>query len=241
LYLHPIQVKMVLDLRRNVTEQLTASKILFENRSDAGRKLAAELIGYINQKTVVLAIPNGGVPLAMEVATALHADLDIIVCRKFALPMNPEGGLGAVADDGTSILNEDVIKRDGISPEQIEYEVNQVKANVKQRRMRYKGEDVPARLTGKVAVIVDDGLASGITMTVAVESVRHRRPKEIIVAVPVASATGYKRASSVARVITCAVASMPKYYLADFYRNWRDISDDEVVHSLEQWKKRHSF
>lgn len=156
--------------------------------------------------------------------------------------MNPEGGLGAVADDGTSILNEDVIKKDGISREQIEYEVNQVKSNVKQRSLRYKGERPSLGLTGKIAIIVDDGLASGITMTVAVESVRHRRPREIIVAVPVASATGYKRAAAAAgRVVTCAIATMPKFYLADFYRNWRDISDDEIVHSLEQWRQRHNF
>jgi putative phosphoribosyl transferase len=186
----------------------------------------------------VLAIPNGGIPLAIEVTTALHADLDIIVCRKLALPMNPEGGLGAVADDGTSILNEDVILKDGISREQIEYESNQIKLNIKQRSLRYKGEIPPLRLTGKVAIIVDDGLASGITMTVAVEAVKHRRPKEIVVAVPVASATGFKRVSNVAQVVTCAVASMPKFYLADFYRNWRDINDDEAIHSLERWRQR---
>jgi putative phosphoribosyl transferase len=177
----------------------------------------------------------------MEVATSLHADLDIIVCRKLALPMNPEGGLGAVADDGTSILNQDVVTRDGISSEQIEYESNQVKQNIKQRSLRYKGENPPLRLTGKVAIIVDDGLASGITMNVAVEAIKHRRPKEIVVAIPVASATGFRRVSNVARVITCAVATMPKYYLADFYRNWRDIGDDEVMHSLEQWRQRHKL
>jgi putative phosphoribosyl transferase len=177
----------------------------------------------------------------MEVAGSLKADFDIIVCRKFALPMNPEGGLGAVADDGTSILNEEVILRDGISREQIEYEVNQVKQNVKRRSLKYKGENPSPRLAGKVAIIVDDGLASGITMTVAVESIKHRRPREVVVAIPVASATGYKRVSKVAKVITCAVADMPKYYLADFYRNWRDISDEEVAHSLEQWRKRHTM
>jgi predicted phosphoribosyltransferase len=178
--------------------------------------------------------------MAIEIATALRADLDIIVCRKLALPMNPEGGLGAVADDGTSIINEDVIQRDGISPEQIEYAANQIKANVKQRSLRYKGDTPSPRLTGKVAIIVDDGLASGITMTVAVEAIRHRRPKEVIVAVPLASTTGYNRVSRVAdKVIACAVANMPKFYLADFYRNWRDISDDEVVHTLDQWRRRH--
>jgi putative phosphoribosyl transferase len=178
----------------------------------------------------------------MEIADALHADLDIIVCRKFALPMVPEGGLGAVADDGTSILNQDVILKDGISQEQIDYETSQVKNNVKQRSLRYRGECLPPRLNGKAAIIVDDGLASGITMAVAVESVKHRFPREIIVAIPVASNTGYNRVKSVtSKVVTCAVASMQKFYLADFYQNWRDISDDEIVHSLEIWRKRHNF
>ncbi len=204
--------------------------------------MAAELTGFAARKTVVLAIPNGGVPLAMEVASALQADLDIIICRKLALPMNPEGGLGAVADDGTSILNEEVIQRDGISQEQLEYETSQVKSNIKQRRLRYRGEQLPPRLTGKSAIIVDDGLASGITMTVAVESIKHRHPAEVIVAVSVSSATGYSRVAGVAnKVVTCAIAAMPKFYLADFYRNWHDISDEEIVHSLEIWRKRNIF
>ncbi len=191
---------------------------------------------------MVLAIPNGGIPLAMEVAEALHAELDMVVCRKLALPMNPEGGLGAVADDGSSILNREVIARDGISQEQLEYEINQVKASIRQRCLKYRGESLPPRLTGKAAIIVDDGLASGITMTVAVESVKHRFPSEIVVAVPVSSNTGYNRVKSVAsKVVTCAIATMPKFYLADFYLNWRDISDGEILHSLEIWRKRHSL
>ena len=179
--------------------------------------------------------------MAMEIASALQSDMDIIVCRKLALPNNPEGGLGAVADDGTSVLNQDVIDRNGISPEQIEYELSQVKATVKQRSLKYKGENVTPRLTGKTAIIVDDGLASGITMEVAVESVKHRRPKEVIVAVPLASTRGYDRVSKMAKVVTCAVAKMQKFYLADFYRNWRDISDDEVLLALKQWRRRPSL
>ena len=189
-----------------------------------------------------MAIPNGGIPLAIEVATVFKSDLDILVCRKLSLPLNPEGGLGAVADDGTSILNEEMVAKDGIGQEQIEYQISQLKANVKQRSRRYKGENISPRLTGKTAIIVDDGLASGITMAVAVESVRHRRPTEIIVAVPVSSTRGYERVARLAdKVVTCAIATMPKYYLADFYRNWRDIGDDEVVHTLEQWRHRHQF
>jgi putative phosphoribosyl transferase len=191
---------------------------------------------------VVLAIPNGGVPIAIEVANALQADLDILICRKLALPMNPEGGLGAVADDGTVIINEDVILKDGISREQLDYEAEQVKSNIRNRSLKYRGENLPVRLTGKTAIIVDDGLASGITMTVAVESVKHRRPRELVVAIPVASATGYKRVANVAgKIVTMAVASMAKYYLADFFRNWRDITDDEVLLMLEQWRRRRNY
>jgi putative phosphoribosyl transferase len=191
---------------------------------------------------VVVAIPNGGVPLAIEIATALKADLEVLVCRKLALPMNPEGGLGAVAEDGTMIVNQEVIERDGIAREQVEYEAEKVKANVKERSLKYRGDSVPARLTGKVVIIVDDGLASGITMTVAVASIRHRRPKEIVAAVPVASTTGYKRAAGAAdKVICCAVASQPRFYLADFYRHWRDIADDETGRYLVRWRELHKL
>jgi putative phosphoribosyl transferase len=220
-------------------EQLTAAKILFENRSDAGRKLAAALSEFSRQNVVVLAIPNGGVLLGIVVAEALQAELDIVVCRKLSLPVNPEGGLGAVADDGTAFIDEEIIRRDGISHEQIEHAANEVKNNVKQRALKYKGEVVPPRLTGKTAIIVDDGLASGITMKVAVEAIRHRRPRTIIVAVPVASAVGARRVTAVAdRLITCAVAALPRFFLADYYRNWRDVSDEETVHTLDQWRRR---
>jgi putative phosphoribosyl transferase len=221
------------------TEQLAAAKILFENRGDAAQKLAANLMQYAQQRIVVLAIPNGGVSLAIDIADALKAELDIIVCRKLALPLNPEGGLGAVADDGTLVINAEIVQRDGISDEQIEYAVNQIKMNVKQRALKYKGERPALRLTGKTAIIVDDGIASGITMTVAAEAVRHRRPKQILAAVPVASAAGLNRVSrAVDGVITCAVASMPRFYLTDFYRDWRDISDEETVLALDQWRRR---
>jgi len=197
------------------------------------------LVGYANQPCVILAIPNGGVPLAIEVAKTLKAELDIVVCRKLALPMNPEGGLGAVADDGTALINKDVASRDGISAEQIEFEVAQIKANIKERTQKYRGEGIAPRLTGKTAIIVDDGLASGITMAVAVESVKHRYPRQIVAAVPLASTTGFKRASTVVnRVVACAVSSQSRFYLADFYRHWQDLSDAEIIRTLELWRKR---
>jgi putative phosphoribosyl transferase len=201
--------------------------------------LAAKLAEYNKPNLIVLAIPNGAVPIAVEVALALKAELEVVVVRKLALPLNPEGGLGAVAEDGTYIFNEDVIQKDGLSRDQIEYEAAKIKANVRQRSLKYMGDQPRARLNGKTAIIVDDGLASGITMEVAVESVRHRRPQEVIVAVPVASGTGYQRVARVAdKVVAIAVANMSRFFLADFYRHWQDIADDAVVHYLEQWRRR---
>ena len=213
---------------------------IFENRHDAGRRLAAELGEYSDQSVVVLAIPNGGVPVALEVASALKTDLDLIICRKIPILVSPEGSLGAAADDGTVILNEEAVKRIGFSRQQLEYEINKVRAEIKQRSLLYKGDRLPVRATGKIVILIDDGLASGFTMMAAVESLRRRRPKEVVVAVPVASAMAVKQVEKVAdRVVTCATGFMPKFYIADFYRYWRDISDDEVVRYLNQWRSRY--
>ncbi len=212
---------------------------IFENRHDAGRRLAAELGEYRDQSVVVLAIPNSGVPVALEVAAALRAELDLVICRKVPLLLNPEGSLGAAADDGTVILNEEAVKRIGLSRQKLEDEINKVRAEIKQRSLLYKGDRPIIRVGGKTVIIIDDGLASGFTMMTAVESVRHRRPREVIVAVPVASAMAVKRVEKVAdRVVTCTTGFMPKFYVSDFYRYWHDLSDDDIVHYLNQWRMR---
>jgi len=189
----------------------------------------------------VLAVPNGGVPVAFEVAGALKkADLDLVISRKIPVPLNPEAGVGAIADDGTTILNDEVIRRMGLSQQQVEYEANKVRADIKQRSILYKGERPLVRVSGKVTIIIDDGLASGFTMMAAVESVRHRQPAEIVVGVPVTSEAALKQVERVAdRVVTCATGVMSKFYIADFYRYWRDLSDDEVVRYLNQWRTRY--
>lgn len=212
---------------------------IFENRHDAGRRLAAELGEYSDQSVVVLAIPNGGVPVALEVASALKTELDLIICRKIPILVSPEGSLGAAADDGTVILNEEAVKRIGFSRQQLEYEINKVRAEIKQRSLLYKGDRLPVRATGKIVILIDDGLASGFTMMAAVESLRRRRPKEVVVAVPVASAMAVKQVEKVAdRVVTCTTGFMPKFYLSDFYRYWHDVSDDEVMRYLNKWRMR---
>jgi predicted phosphoribosyltransferase len=194
---------------------------------------------YYNQSAVVLAIPNGGVPVAVEVAGAIKADLDLVVCRKVPILLNPEGSLGAAADDGTVILNEEAVKRIGFSRHRLEDEINKVRAEIKQRSLLYRGDRPIVRVGGKKVIVIDDGLASGFTMTAAVESIRHRRPKEVVVAVPVASAMAVKQVEKVAdKVVTCTTSFLPKFYVSDFYQYWYDISDDEVIRYLQQWRVR---
>lgn len=188
---------------------------------------------------VVLAIPNGGVPVALEVASALNADLGLVICRKVPMLVSPEGSLGAAADDGTVILNEEAVKRIGLSRQQLEYEISKVRAEIKQRIIFYKGDQPLVRVSGKTVIIIDDGLASGFTMMAAVESIRHRRPQQVVVAVPVASAIAVKQVEKVAdRVVTCTTGFMPKFYIADFYHYWHDVSDDEVMRYLNKWRMR---
>ena len=178
--------------------------------------------------------------MALEVAGALKADLDLVICHKLTLSLSPEGSLGAIADDGTIILNEGAMKRTGLSRQQIEYEASKVRAEIKQQSLLYKSDRPLVRVSGKTVIIIDDGLASGFTMMAAVQSVRHRRPKEIIVAVPVAPVMSLKQVEKVAdKVVTYATGIMPKFYISDFYRYWHDVSDDEVIRYLKQWQMRH--
>jgi len=190
---------------------------------------------------VVVAIPNGGVPVAAEVAGAIKADLELVICRKIPLLLNPEGSLGAAADDGTVIFNEEAVGRIGFNRQQLEDEIGKVRAEIKQRSLLYKWDRPIVRVTGKTAIIIDDGLASGFTMMAAVESVRHRHPKEIIVAVPVAPAAAVKRLERIAdRVITCITSFLPRFYVSDFYRSWHDLSDDDVARYIKEWRMRQS-
>jgi len=213
---------------------------MFENRYDAGRQLAAQLGEYNEQSVVVLAIPNGGVPVALEVASTFDAELDLVISRKIPVPLSPEAGFGAVADDGTIILNEEAVKRIGLSRQQIEYEASRVRAEIKRRSILYRGDRPLVRVGDRIVMIIDDGLASGYTMMAAVESVRHRRPREIVVAAPCASALAVKQLEKIAdRVVTCSTSFMPRFAVAEFYRHWYDLSDDEVIRYLRQWRTRH--
>ena len=212
---------------------------LFSNRFDAGRQLAEKLAGYKGTPVIVLAIPNGGIPVALQVALALEAELDIIISRKLPIPLRPEGGFGAVADDGTVILNQEVLRGLNLTQQQINYQVSKVRTDIQQRSLLYRATRPLSVLTGRTAIIVDDGLASGYTMMAAVESVRRKKPRQIVAAVPAASAQAIKCVEKVAdRVVTVATGFAPRFYVSDYYQYWNVLSDEEGLRCLKEWQMR---
>ncbi|MEE8582860.1 MAG: phosphoribosyltransferase family protein [Dehalococcoidales bacterium] len=214
-------------------------KPIFENRFDAGRQLAEKLMQYRGKPVVVLAIPNGGVPVALQVALALGADLDLVISRKLPLPLRPEGGFGAVADDGTVIYNQEMVKRMGLTQQQISYQVSKVRGDIQQRSLFYRSSRPLSSVSEKIAIIVDDGLASGYTMLAAVESIRRKHPTEIVAAVPAASALAVKKVEKVAdRVVTVVTDFSPRFYVSDHYSYWNVLSDDEGQKCLAEWRRR---
>jgi len=212
---------------------------IFENRYDAGRQLAAKLTEYKKQPAIVLAIPNGGLPVGLQVALALKADLDMVISRKIPIPLRPEGGFGAIADDGATMLNQEVLKGLNLSEQQINYQVSKVRNDIQQRSLLYRGNRLLSMVADKVAIITDDGLASGYTMMAAIESIRRRQPKEIVVAVPAASAQAVKQVEKTAdRVVTVVTAFVPRFYVSDFYRYWHVLSDEEGLKVFKEWQRR---
>jgi predicted phosphoribosyltransferase len=213
---------------------------LFEDRFDAGRKLAEKLISYAGKEVTVVGIPNGGAAVALGVALALNAELDLIISRKIPLPLTPEGGFGSVTDDGTLILNEEIIRQAGLTQQQINYQVSQVRSDIRQRSLLYHGDRRPLALKGRTVIVVDDGLASGYTMRAAIESLRQRQPEKIVAAVPVAPEHIVAEVSRIAdSVVAVAIGKEKIFYLSDYYRYWHDITDAEVLACLKEWRMRH--
>jgi putative phosphoribosyl transferase len=212
---------------------------IFENRYDAGRRLAEKLADYAGKSIVVLGIPNGGVAVALSVALALGADLDLVISRKIPLPLSPEGGFGSVTDDGTIMLNDDAVKKAGLSEQQINYQVSRVRADIRDRSLLYHKDRPPIVISGRSVILVDDGLASGYTMRAAIESLRHRRPEKIVAAVPVGPENVVQELKEIAdELVICAVGTRPRFYVSDYYRYWHDITDGEVLHCLKEWRMR---
>ncbi len=208
----------------------TCMRWSYRDRTEAGEVLADELVrGGVGRPLLVLAVPNGGVKVAAPMARALGADLDIVVVRKLQVPHNPEAGFGALTSLGAVFLNQRLVEYLGLSPDVVERVRARTAAQVEARVMRYRSVLAEKSPAGKHVVLVDDGLASGYTMLAAVESVREKGPLSITVAAPTASESAVRLLRPrVDRLVCPRVTGGPVFAVADAYRDWYDVPDDEV-------------
>jgi len=210
----------------------------FRNRVEAGRRLAAELREYKGQDIVVLAIPRGGVVIGYEIAIELGAPLDIVVPRKIGAPGNPEFAVGAVTEDGTRVLNEGAIEMLGVSEEYLGRIIEREIDEIKRRVTTYRRGVEPENLAGKTVIVVDDGLATGATMKAAIASIRKRGISKIVVAVAVAPPDTVRELSKDVDRIVCPVVYEPFFAIGQFYDDFSQVEDDEVINLLKLARER---
>lgn len=211
--------------------------MLFRNRIDAGKRLAAALEHYRGKDCVVLALPRGGVPVGAEVARALHAPLDLLLVRKIGAPRQPELAVGSVIDGGTPIVvrDEELLRLTGTS-ERVFAEVREEElAEIERRRKHYLGGRDPVPLAGRIAIVVDDGLATGNTMRAALQAARQRGPAELVMAVPVAPRRAIAEFRDVADTVVCLATPEPFGAVGQFYMDFAPTSDTEVIGLLKHF------
>lgn len=209
----------------------------FKNRSEAGQELARALSNYKDQSPVILALPRGGVPVAAEVAAALNAPLDLILVRKIGVPFQPELAMGAVADGGAPIIvrNEDVIRSAGIDEMEFKAVCDGELAEIERRRQRYLGSRECVNVTGRTAIVIDDGIATGATTRAALRATRMRNPKKLVLAVPVAPSESIVAMREEADEVICLEDHEFFGAIGFYYRDFRQVSDEEVIEMLDRF------
>jgi putative phosphoribosyl transferase len=206
----------------------------FENRSDAGQQLGAELAERGIDADIVLAIPRGGLPLGRAVADALEAPLDIVVAKKMGAPTNEELAIGAVASDGSAWLNDDLVQSQGIRQEYIERSRERQRAAAEEKAETYREDDggLPD-LAGKTVVIVDDGVATGATARACIAQVREAEPERIVLAVPVGSPRTIAELEQAVDEMVCLETPEKFRAVGQFYARFDQVSDEEAMTYLE--------
>ena len=209
----------------------------FKNRSDAGRRLARALVGYKDLHPVILALPRGGVVVAAEVAAAFGAPLDLILVRKIGVPDQPELAMGAVVDGEASLVvrNDDIIQLAGIDESEFTVVCDRERAEIERRRRRYLSNRERIDVAGRVAIIIDDGIATGATTRAALHATRMRKPKKLVLAVPVAPTDVLVTMREEADDVVCLEDHAAFGAIGYFYSDFRQISDQEVVDVLARF------
>jgi putative phosphoribosyl transferase len=207
-------------------------KPAFKDRPAAGRSVAGMLKHYQGSDAIVLAIPAGGVPVAMQIARALGLELQVIPVSKILFPWTTEGGFGAVAFDGTEWIDQAAVDNFGLKPEQIEKATTDARAKVERRNARLRGHKSLPEL--RTVILVDDGIAAGSTMRTAIAALRKRGAGRIVVAVPTAHSRSVEALRELADEIVCPnIRGGMRFAVADAYEEWRDLSDDEIEAMLK--------
>lgn len=206
----------------------------FADRREAGQKLAEALHRYREEDPVVLALPRGGVEVGRAVADALDAPLDVVVARKLGAPMQPELGIGAIAPGGVRVLEPRIVEALGITDDEIDGLVAHESAEMERRERAYRGDQPPPDVRGRTAIIVDDGLATGVTARAAVEAVRRWEPKRLVLAVPVAAADSADALRRIADEVVCLLEPYDFGAVGLWYREFSQLTDDDVVALLRR-------
>jgi predicted phosphoribosyltransferase len=208
----------------------------FSDRSDAGRRLAKALSKY-EGSAVVLALPRGGVPVAAEVAAALNAPLDLVLVRKIGVPVQPELAMGAVVDGAAPIIvrNDEVIELSGTTDREFDEACARELAEIERRRQLYIGERTRVEIAGHVVILIDDGIATGATTRAALRAIRRRKPKELVLAVPVAPPETIRQLRQEVDTLICLETPENLEAIGYFYRDFRQVSDREVIEILNRF------
>ena len=202
----------------------------YRDRPDAGQQLATHLASYANRDdVVVLALPRGGVPVAFEIARALHAPLDVFLVRKLGVPGHSELAMGAIASGGVRVLSHDIIRQLGVTADEVELVTRREREELDRRDRMYRGDRPPTPLAGRTVILVDDGLATGATMEAAILAVRQSHPAQVVVAAPFGAAETCQRMRAIADDVVCAMT--PEYFQAVglWYDRFTQTSDEEVI------------
>lgn len=193
---------------------------IFQDRQEAGEFLAEKLVSYRGRDAIVIGLPRGGVVVAAQVAKALGLPLDIIVARKIGAPSNPELAVGAITEEGAAFY--------GVAPEFIQQEIEQAKKEAKRRVALYRGDRPTLSLKEKIVILVDDGIATGFTMKAAVASVKMKKAKKVVVAVPVGPKETIKQLQKEVDEVIVVLVPPNFHAVGEFYLNFDQVSDEKV-------------
>jgi putative phosphoribosyl transferase len=202
---------------------------LFRDRREAGDVLAGELASYRGRTDItVLGLARGGIPVGRQVATALHAPLDVFLVRKLGVPQWPELAMGAIASGGGVVMNDALVRNLGISEDQVQDAIARESVELARRERAYRGDRPPVPIVGRSVILVDDGIATGASMLAAVRAVRASRPDRLVVAVPVGPRSACRQLSDEADDVVCATSPPGFEAVGQVFEDFHQVSDDEV-------------